>query len=245
MKYYHNIVQPRSTTVWFSYQEMPLGSAPVSFTNNAANVWSFTAATRVNDIFNPSANAGDAFVSGYPTYKRLYKYMRPYKFRAMWCLDFTAIGSSIGTDYMHVFTIPSIESVPPWDTLFTTALDVRYMLAVARKNRLMSYKRIRLNKNHAEGDRYYIKSKSVSLKTLLGVVPAFQITSLGLPSDSWSTVTNGTPAASVYYHLLCVREFTSTSGPTYQCVISVNYNTKMLFWGPTNFSLGDSEAISI
>lgn len=245
MKYYHNIIQPRSTTVWFSYQDMPQGSGPVSFSNNAANVWSFSSAARVNDIYNPSNASGDAYVAGYPTYKRLYQYMRPYKFRSMWCLDFTAVGTSIGTDFMHVFTIPTITATAPWDTLFTLALDVRYMVAVARKNRLMSYKRIRLNKNTSTGDRHYIKSKSVSLKTLLGVNPAINISSVGLPADSWSTTTNGTPAGMVYYHLLVVREFTSASAPTYQCIVTHNYNTKMLFWSPTNFTLADSEAISI
>ena len=38
IRYVHEIIQPYATAVWLQYQDMPSGSGPVSFVNNAANV---------------------------------------------------------------------------------------------------------------------------------------------------------------------------------------------------------------
>lgn len=218
---------------------MPLGANPQPFLNNAANVWAFETSARVNDIVNPSSQTGDVYMTGRLTYERLYQYMRPYKFKSRWILDMTATGTATGSDFFHVFTIPTISASSPWQLLFGSLLEIRYILSVARKNRLMTYKRIQVNRN-TTNSRFVIKGRPVSLKTLLGVNPAFQVNALGSPSDAWSCPVTGTPTGPVYYHLLIVREFTSTSGPVYAVVPSHNYNVKMLYWAPRNPEYDDT-----
>lgn len=242
--YVHEIIQPYATAVWLQYQDMPSGSSPILFANNAANVWSCESAARVNDIVNPSTAAGDAYMTGRLTYQRLYQYMRPYKFKSRWVLDFIGSGTSLGTDYFHVFTIPTLSASSPWQTLFTIALDVRYMVTVARKNRYMTYKRFKVNKSD-NNSRCVITSKTVSLKSLLGVNPAFQVNQLGQIIDSWSTTVTGTPAGSIYFHILVCREFTSTSAPQHAVVFNHNYNTKVLYWQQRTYNVDDGASDTI
>lgn len=227
---------------WHSFQDMPFGSAPVPFVTNAANTWSYWNATRVNDLPDPSPNLSDPYIAGFETMQRLYSFYRPYKFKCRFLLDFTS--GTAAQDFFHVFTMPSLSASNPFTPMFTPSIDVRYIVEAARKNPLISYKRILVN-TQTPRVRFVARCRTVSLKSLLGVNPAFTISSTGIPSDGFTSLTTVAPIAVVYYHLFVVREFTTTSPTGYSMVVTRQFNTKSLFFGRKQIDMDSGEAQNV
>lgn len=228
---------------WHSFQDMPFGSAPVTFTPNAANVWSYYNIVRVNDLPDPSPQLSDPYVAGFETMQRLYSFYRPYKFKCRFLLDFTCANTA-AQDFFHVFVVPTLGVTNPFTTMFTSATDVRYIVEAARKNPLITYKRIMVNLQTTRV-RTVISGRTISLKSLIGVNPAYTLNGAGIPSDSYTSLTTVAPVAVVSYHLLVVREFTTTSPSSYSMVITRQFNTKSLFFGRKQIDMDSGEAQNV
>lgn len=212
--------------VWINWTDAPGSVAP--FTQvGVLGTYQLQGYLRVNNLYDPSAMTGNPYSVGFSTYRRLYDYYRPYKFKAQFKLNFVTTGTGRYTDYYYICAYPTLGSTAPWDDLFSISRDMRYALQTARGNRFLVVKRVTASTMKVK-NVITLNCPAVSLVDLIGVNPAIVVGSTGVPSDVYSSVTTGSPTAGVYWHYLVV---TATAYvPNFSCEVQDSYSAKTLFY---------------
>jgi len=234
MRNYHIYAIPPAVRRWFSAQSMENAAVSIPFLA-VGNIWTHTSWIQLNDLEDMSNLAGSPFTAGYKTYERAYNYMRAYKFKSCWDISFISSSGTIGPDTFHVMTMPSTSTTSPFNAIFGVAPTPYFVVDMIRRNPLTTYKKIVVNKN-TDRTLCRIKSKTFSLKTLLGITPAFEFNASGVPTDPYSCLTSGAPSAGVFMHLLIIRELQSATGPQYSMTHMMQKNCKVIFFGRKSFS---------
>lgn len=225
--------------VWFSAQSMPQGSTPQVFTDpGAVQFYQYQLNERLNDMLDASTQISTPFVAGFKTAQRLYQYYRPYKFKCKFMIDWLSTSTAIGTEYFDIFTTVSLDINPPWNLIFgsDSAISSTYAVEASRKNPLVRHRSVSVNKNDIRHTRTIMRTPNFSLKTLLGIVPAFTFNAGGVPSDSFSSGVFSTASAGVYAHLLILRKQQAAGAPVYSVLITCQKNTKCILFGRNNIS---------
>lgn len=211
---------------WVNWVSATAVDAP--FTQiSTSGYYSIEGYKRVNNLYDPTSATGNPYSVGFSTYRRLYEYYRPYKFKNVFKFFFSTSGTARETDYYYLCAFPTLGSTSPWTDLFGGLRDMRYALQTARANRFLVVKRISASTMKTR-NVITLKCPTVTLKDLAGMNPAITIGSTGIPSDTYTAATTAAPTATVYWWYMIV---TATAYvPNFAVEVTASFAAKTLFF---------------